>query len=199
MGEGAVDELSAALYVEDRDVRTGAALALLRINDRGRQKVVHVLQTGGTFTRLSMANAMITENYKPELTIPILAEELMDPDDWLVRNQASKALSQLSPKSVSAVPALVELLRHPEAEVRRRAAFAMVRIGPGAKAATPALVEALKDQDPRVREGAAYALGTIGPDASPSAPALEVASQDADPKVRYRAAQALKLVTAQRS
>jgi len=63
-----------------------------------------------------------------------------------------------------AVPSLVDLLSHDQAEVRARAADTLCDLGLKAKFSLPALIECLSDQNDKVRHHAAEAIGTIAPD-----------------------------------
>jgi HEAT repeat protein len=69
----------------------------------------------------------------------------------------------------SAVPALTELLRAPEADTRIQAASAVSKLGIEAAPAVDALIPLLADSDPLVRAAGLQALGKIG---SPSRKAL---------------------------
>jgi HEAT repeat protein len=105
---------------------------------------------------------------------------------------AARVLSFARAEASDAVPPLVDLLDHKEANVRWNAARTLGKIGPGAKTAVPALVVRLReDSDPAVREHAAEALGDIGPDAKEGVPALVQALRDENAKVRRDSARSL--------
>ncbi len=91
----------------------------------------------------------------------------------------------------SAIPHLVEMLKHSDAEFRQNAAHALSLFGPAAKSAVPALVDSLSDEDPLVRVAAAGTLGYIGPAAKEAVPALIEALKDEEEGVREWAAAAL--------
>ena len=63
------------------------------------------------------------------------------------RNQAAYAIGGMGPAARSAVPALIEALKDPEATVRFPVCIALGEIGPDAIAAVPALREALDDRN----------------------------------------------------
>jgi HEAT repeat protein len=193
MGQPAVSELRKLLDDADIERRTGAATALLRIDPQATLPDVRErLEEGYPRQAISMGYGMIRANVGTELAVPVLARLMKEPDYYL-HNESIKALGELGPQSLAAVPALVELLRHDaDPEVRWRAAFTLVRIGEGAQAAVPVLREALRDQNARVREGAAYALGAIGSAAEETREALRVAQNDSDAQVRFRASKALE-------
>jgi HEAT repeat protein len=82
---------------------------------------------------------------------------------------AVDALARIGSPSV---PALVTMLRDPDAELRQDAARALAKMGTDASRALPELIVALEDKDEEVRKEAARALGEIGPAASDAIPAL---------------------------
>jgi HEAT repeat protein len=59
------------------------------------------------------------------------------------------------------VPALVDILRHPDVQVRRDAAAALGRIGRPANAAIPELRRLARDNDPGARHEAELAIRNI--------------------------------------
>ncbi|AWM36210.1 HEAT repeat protein [Gemmata obscuriglobus] len=80
------------------------------------------------------------------------------------------ALERIGPK---AVPALTELLTHPDAEIRERASAVLGAIGPGAADAVPALIKCLSEgEHQQVTLNALNALAAIGPKAEAAVPAL---------------------------
>lgn len=74
------------------------------------------------------------------------------------RNQAAYAIGGMGPAAKSAVPALIEALKDPEATVRFPVCIALREIGPDAIAAVPALREALDDRNDDVAAMARKAL-----------------------------------------
>lgn len=74
------------------------------------------------------------------------------------RNQAAYAIGGMGPAAKSAVPALIEALKDPEATVRFPVCIALKEIGPDAIAAVPALREALDDRNDDVAAMARKAL-----------------------------------------
>ncbi len=72
------------------------------------------------------------------------------------------ALGRIGPE---AVPGLVQLAAHHDADIRINAAFALRSQGTNATPAVPALIEMLQAPDPEERLSAANALAAIGPGA----------------------------------
>jgi HEAT repeat protein len=70
-------------------------------------------------------------------------------------------LASHGPKAKGAVPELIDLLKHAQANVRLQAANTLGAIGPDAREAVPALEEATDDANPTVRSAARQALNRI--------------------------------------
>jgi HEAT repeat protein len=95
-----------------------------------------------------------------------------------------------------AVPALITVLRDPDADVRMSATFALSKIGPKAKAAVHALCELAKDGNDGVRQFAVAALGRIGPAAREAVPVLMARLTDPVGRIRFHAAGSLGAIGA---
>jgi HEAT repeat protein len=79
---------------------------------------------------------------------------------------AACSLQEIGPSAAGAVPALIDVLLHPERGNRwtlRECAWALGAIGPTARQALPVLSRRLKDGEPEVRICAAGAIGAIDP------------------------------------
>lgn len=74
------------------------------------------------------------------------------------RNQAAYAIGGMGVAAKSAIPALIEALKDPEAVVRFPACIALREMGPAAIEAVPALREALEDRNDDVAAMARRAL-----------------------------------------
>jgi HEAT repeat protein len=98
-------------------------------------------------------------------------------DDFAVREEATKKLSEIGRP---AVPAVREAAKSGDAEVRMRARRILDKI----ETSVTHLIEDLKDNDPAVRKGAAEALERLGPPAKEAIPALLEALKDKDEGVR---------------
>ena len=129
------------------------------------------------------------------LTSPGLTQDCARPqiDTYITQfnDRDSTPLNAVSQCGVSAVPSLIEALKHPNDVIRASAVEALGKIGPEAKAAVPSLIQALKDRYEFVRAGAAEALGKIGTDANSVVPHLIQALKDDNGFVRRSAAEAL--------
>ena len=99
--------------------------------------------------------------------------------DTVIRVEAAKAIAGIDPHNKTAMPILVEALKHKSAKVRKRAAECLGDLGPASKSAVAALVTAIGDSDPTVTWAATDALGQIGPDAESAVSALVDALKDA--------------------
>jgi HEAT repeat protein len=117
-------------------------------------------------------------------------EHMLDDPDTTVQVQGAYGLSQHGAEAASAVPALVRILRSPDALVRQEAALALGHIGV-AEEAVPALAAALSDSEWTVRRQAAMALGQIGPAARAAEPDLRRCRRDPHTLVRKAVEEAL--------
>src|SRR4029434_621441 len=120
-------------------------------------------------------------------SLPLL-RRLLASDDEDLHQHAFEIIRQLGP---SAIPLLVELLRHEQLSFRRFAPDALIDLAPETESIQPALRQALRDADPSVAGDAARALGALGERASPSVAALVETLSHEDPYVRIYAAEAL--------
>jgi HEAT repeat protein len=122
-----------------------------------------------------------------------LSEALRD-EDVSVRLAAASALRAIQPdEPVPAVPALVSLLTHRQAEIRRDTATGLASFGATAAGALPPLRATLEDPDAGVRSAAAYAVARItAAEANRASVALMIAAlKDEDPRARQDAARFL--------
>jgi hypothetical protein len=117
-------------------------------------------------------------------------ERMLSDSNPTVQAQGAFGLSRLGPEARSAVPALIDALKH-DSIVRQHAALALGKIGPDAREAVPALTDALSDKEWTVRRQAALALGEIGADTDASRTALTKLRQDPNTLVRKAAQEAL--------
>lgn len=104
------------------------------------------------------------------------------------KDRAIRAVGEFKQGGAEAVPALLELLNHPEVLVRWNAARTLGKIGEPALPAVPGLLKQLEsDPDPLVQEHAAEALGDIGVKVLANTdviPALAKALKNPDQRVR---------------
>jgi HEAT repeat protein len=109
--------------------------------------------------------ALVHIDPKGEECVPTLSAALReDREDTTVLAKVAEALGKLGPPSESAVPELVNLLKHLNRGVRLQAARALGNIGAGAEEALPELrLVADGDGDATVREVAAEAVKKVEP------------------------------------
>ncbi|MCA9197818.1 MAG: HEAT repeat domain-containing protein [Planctomycetales bacterium] len=113
-------------------------------------------------------NASANES-TPPTTIGRDGRIIRSRDEWSSAEIAAESLGRIGEP---AVPALVQLLEHPDTATRQMATEVLARMGDRAATAVPALTERLRDVDPGVRRSAVRALGQIGPKAADAVPAL---------------------------
>ncbi len=143
------------------------------------------LQNGKPGERIIAAETLGDLGPKAEGAIPALVELIRNTPapvpnerEWSREETATNfllkatwdALARIGPK---AVPALIDLLAHQDAEIRGRAAAAIKTIGPGAADAVPALIKRLGEGENQwVCFNALEALAAIGSKAEAAVPAL---------------------------
>ena len=106
-----------------------------------------------------------------ERALPLLETAMNDLDKFWWTN-ISMSLNHNGPRTATAVPVLLKLLREGEVGRKNDAAEALGKIGPPAQKAVPALIDALNNQYEAVRNPAALALGKIHSDPQIVVPAL---------------------------
>jgi HEAT repeat protein len=88
-----------------------------------------------------------------------------------------------------AVPALLKLMRHPDAEARRKAIFALYTIDGRIEEAVPPVIDALRqDEDEHVRYASCWMLGKHGSAANGAVAALKDALNDDSELIQMYAA-----------
>jgi HEAT repeat protein len=123
--------------------------------------------------------------------LPALLKELDDSSDlaWYSKDKDfAQAFANMGP---SAIPVLINALRHGNSHVRSVMVEALAIVG---ASAVPALVETLTGYGSDVRSSAASCLGKIGPRASDAVPMLMELLKDRNQRVRDAAADALKKI-----
>src|SRR5262249_7456063 len=120
-------------------------------------------------------------------SLPLL-RRFLNSDHEDLRQQTFEIIRRIGP---SAIPLLVELLRHEQVSIRREAADCLIDLAPRTEWIQPALRRALRDEDAMVAGDAARALGALGQRASPSVGALVRTLSHEDPYVRVYAMEAL--------
>jgi len=120
-------------------------------------------------------------------SLPLL-RRFLTPEHEELHVVAFEIIRRIGP---SAIPLLVELLRHEWISIRRDAVDALIDLAPQTEGIQPALRRALRDDDSMVVGDAARALGALGRKASPSIDALVNTLSHEEPYVRVYAAEAL--------
>jgi HEAT repeat protein len=120
--------------------------------------------------------------------VPELAKLLRN-DEVEIRRAAARALTRL-PNTVSAIPALIESLKDPDAFVRDNAVDALAVQHPGDVVGP--LSRALRDPDANARRRAADTLARLGHDTESAWPALIESLKDENAEVRKAATAALR-------
>jgi HEAT repeat protein len=182
--KAAVPALVEVLKEADPFLRSAAALALWQI-DKHPSALPALTEnlkdstSPGVRSRAAWALGSIGGDAKA--AIPALAEALKD-NPWTraensgFHTSVALALWQID-RHPTAIPALIECLKEPEATRRIEAAHGLGAIGADAGAAVPVLAELLKDEKSSVRVSAALALGAMGAKAKAAVPALLQAAQ----------------------
>ena len=120
----------------------------------------------------------------PKESVEILLGMLPAEEEPEVLEAILTALSHL--KDAKAIPAVAQLVKHPDAEVRHAAVLALM--GHDDQAAIDLLIELSVDEDPEVRDWATFALGTqLEADAPDIRRALADRLEDPDDVVRGEA------------
>jgi HEAT repeat protein len=152
---------------------------------------VWILATGAQFAA-AQAHATGAAGQPPVAKerdpVPDLAKLLRN-EDAEIRRAAARALTRL-PNTVSAIPALIESLKDPDAVVRDNAVDALAIQHPGDVVGP--LTRALRDQDSNSRRRAADTLARIGRDTESAWPTLIELLKDENDQVRKAASAALR-------
>jgi HEAT repeat protein len=137
------------------------AFHLQRMGADSQARIMALLRAKDTDPGLRMALAFAVDlRSRPELAVPLLAEELRSPDK-AVRFFAARALGNARGAAATAVPSMATALADPDPSVRLELASILLELGTAARPATRALEVALEDREPYVRATAAAALSKI--------------------------------------
>ncbi|HIQ19709.1 MAG TPA: hypothetical protein EYH34_00515 [Planctomycetes bacterium] len=120
--------------------------------------------------------------------VPLLTRALQDERSRL---WALLGLAELGAAAEPAVPTVVKLLEHEQADVRREALLSLASVGPPAAKAVTQVAQKLDDPDASVRHAAAYALGNLGTTSEPLSGRLRKALHGPDPLLAVLSARAL--------
>jgi len=148
------------------------------------------------WVRSSIPWSLARINRRPDLVVPVLAEALSSPQ---FTETAAYALAEFGTNSISAIPALLKTLHHPDMVSALAAAQTIHMIDPQASLAAadevmPLLIKALESP---VRVNWLFAiplLAQCGDRAKVTVPLLVKIRAEGDPPVSERAADALKKI-----
>lgn len=216
----AVESHAALLRDPDERVRTGAAVVLSNLGERGYEAVLALIRSDDPGSRLAGVRAAMAFDEYGESLAPILSG-LLEDDDPALRRAAAFTLGRMIP---FALPSLFNAFNDEDKDVRRIAVEAVEKaftpypdshgsVSPGEFAAwhepeevvwfpeslsglvsrgISVLRGALGDESEEVRVFAAMALFKLAPLAGDAGEELERASEDSSPVVRYWADRALE-------
>lgn len=119
--------------------------------------------------------------------VPLLIQIYQDDVSPNSQRCAAKALGNIGPAAIAAVPVLLANFSHANADVRFYAVSAMFNIGGDPNTVVPALKSLLKDPKSEVRFTAVAALRRFGTHARAAIPELMEARQDQDQGVKEEA------------
>jgi HEAT repeat protein len=190
IGPPAVKSLIAAVKGENINARQFAVSLLRRSvpNEAVVAALIAATEDDNPQVRRSAVNALPTHGKD---VVSALTKALKD-EDLETRYFAARALGQMEPTAVNAVPALITAAKDDEHRfMRQNALAALARIQPDPNVVVPLLIQTLKDKDPSVRRITIEYLGEIGPKAKAAVPALIEAFSDIDRHDRVLVARAL--------
>jgi HEAT repeat protein len=146
--------------------------------------------------RAHILSSLARINRRPDLVMPVLAESLSDVE---LAPQTAFALAEFGTNAISAMPALLKTLHHPDMLNALAAAQTIHRIDPKASLAAvdevmPLLVRALESEDRVHWMFAIPLLAQYGDRAKVTVPLLVKIRAEGDPPVSERAADALKRI-----
>jgi HEAT repeat protein len=121
-----------------------------------------------------------------------LIEELRDTSNWEVWNQNAMMVGQFGAQADSAVPILLDALRHSNIVIQAHALIALGWIGSQPDKCVPAIVPFVTSPNVGHRQKAMGALRAFGTNALPAKNSILGALNDVDPWVRHEAETALK-------
>jgi HEAT repeat protein len=193
--KAAVPGLIKALDDKRDEVRREVCLALASIGPDAKAAEPRLLDMAKNPTekvRGAVLFALVKMQAKE--VVPILKDNL-NSDNPILSAVSAWGLIHFDPKNEelikSAMPRLINMLKHELPLVRREAASALMIAGPHAKSAVPDLVQALQDPESNVRAAVLEALAAIGIEKKTDIAAVVLALQDPDDDVRHGAAFAI--------
>ena len=203
--KAAVPVLKQGLRSESSQARWGSMLGLVAVDGPAYPTLLEALGSPSAEAR-DIAATGLGKTGSPVALKPLL-RALDDPE---IASTASRAIGELGPVALPAlpvllasehgsppalaklgapaIPVLVRNLENPNERVRRNAAFTLAEMG---EPATPSLVEAMRHPSAEVRRLLAEVAGIVPGAAASARAGLVRLSADPDPGVRAAAVQAL--------
>jgi hypothetical protein len=129
VGVEELKRLIKALKNKDKDVRWGAAKALVKMGPKAVPALIKALEDEEWEVRRAVVQALGKIGPGAEKAVPALIEALKDEDQW-VCSYAAQALGKVDCEAEKAVPALTVALKDKDKDVRINAAYALKEIGP---------------------------------------------------------------------
>ncbi len=195
--DGAIDQLSQQLMVDDEMCRYDAAYRLGAAGADGTRILIDALRVESehrldanlerSHTNPAQLDAAYGLTAAGVTAVPALVS-LLEDEAWGLRASAADILGDMGHEAVGSVDALTKRLSDESEWVRRNAVEALGNIGAAATSVSTVLSERLTDSDVTVRHNAALALAKIG---AGEAAHLNKAREDEDLYVQELAAEAL--------
>jgi len=188
-GAAAVPYLAKLLEEPNVDVRTNAIDVLSELQVEGKL-VVPVLLRALSDKEGSVREAayLTLGNMNKGEAVPALIDRLLC-ERGLDRIWAVRTLGRMGKPARAALPALLELLKHPATPLRGAALRAVMGLEPDAKDALDAYTALLRDPEPNIRFAAVQGLAGLK---AAALPALLEMLEDTNAPVRIEAIGALK-------
>ncbi len=186
----ALDAARKALHDPAPDVRSQAALALLRGGEETRSLVLDALAGDDPGLRTSAVDALSQSMFVPPESAPFLLEAFRSGSEDM-RVSAAQALARLPEAAIEVLPDLMKGLESTNPILSGACLHAIAVIGPDARAAVPGVVRAMLEWTPRSDEHAAATLALLGPD---GIDALLKATRGSDIRAREAAEEGLRRV-----
>ncbi len=168
-----------------------AAETLYKMGEKGHKILALALEEESRACKKIILNALVRQKRN---TLSLFLVSLKD-SDYEIKKMAIKAIGNMQPPSVAALPALQkelkdESLKNLYNELKALTLEALAQVGASSKLA-PLFVKHLDSESASVRINAIRALGSLGTDASFAVPRLLTMLQDQDAKTRIYAAKTL--------
>ena len=201
LGDPGQAALIAALHDPDEHVRSVAVAALPKAGvtaDRAVPLLVEQLQGSADVVA---ARALSEYRGAAVTALPDLLQLMSNAAASVeARWNAVRTIGKIGPEAVTALPALIDELDHPEDTIREHAAEAIGDLGPStAELGVPALRGVLNDPYVKVRRDAVRSLGYIGPAAAAAVDDILPLLQDPEQIVRVAAREALQKIAPERA